>query len=303
MNQLIGADNRKKPMTNKYAIASIVLLTILLSSCNKFVNDKGIPSFVYIDKIDFQAGFAQGSDSAKITDVWIYIDNDYRGTYELPATFPILKSGAQNITIKPGVVLNGIAATRSINPFMKNMDKVVNLIPDSIIKLTLSTTYVSDAKFVWNSVGQEDFEQSGITVDSINGSTTNIFKSQQDVFEGDYSGQIHLDDSHSYFIGTSVTDFDMPKNNLGTLMEIHCKNPGTILTMGVFFNLAGGTVSKEEYLFVNKGENWKKMYINLTELMASYSNAKNFKVFFSASLPAGMSQTNIYLDNIKLIHF
>jgi len=161
---------------------------IFLSSCEKLVHDEGVPSFIHIDKIDFDAGIAQGTDSAKITDAWIYIDDDYLGTYELPATIPLLKSGTQNITIKPGVILNGISATRSINLFMKNMKKVVDLKPDSIINIPLSTSYVSNAKFVWNSVGQEDFEQSGITIDSINSSTTNIFKSKEDIFEGDYSG-------------------------------------------------------------------------------------------------------------------
>lgn len=290
-------------MTNKYAIASILFLMTFILSCEKLIHDKGVPSFIHIDKIDFDAGFAQGTDSAKITDAWIYIDNDYLGTYELPATIPLLKSGTQSITIKPGVILNGISATRTIYPFMNNMTEVVNLIPDSSINIPLSTTYVANAKFVWNSVGQEDFEQSGITIDSINGSTTNIFKSKEDIYEGDYSGQIHLDNTHSYFIGATINDYDIPANKAGTVMELHCKNPETILTIGLFFNLPGGTVSKKEYLYVNLGENWKKLYINLTELMNTYSNADNFKVFFSASLPTGKTQADVFLDNIKLIHF
>ena len=290
-------------MTNKYALASILFLMILISSCNKLIQDQGVPSFIHIDKINFDAGFAQGTDSAYIADAWIYIDNDLIGAYELPATFPLLKSGTQSITIKPGVILNGIAATRSINPFMNEINKVVNLIPDSTVNLSLSTTYVSEAKFVWNSAGQEDFEQSGITIDSIVGSSTNIFKSKQDVYEGDFSGQIHLDNTHSYFIGASTTNYDIPANKAGTIMEIHCKNPKTILTIGLFFDLFGGTVSKEEYLYVNSGDDWKKLYVNLTELMNKYSNAESFKIFFSASLPSGVSQTDIFLDNIKLIHF
>ena len=290
-------------MTNKYALASIFLLTIFISSCDKLIHDQGVPSFVHIDRINFDAGFAQGTDSAYIADAWIYIDNDYVGTYELPVTFPLLKSGKQNITIKPGVILNGIDATRSINPFMNEINKVVDLIPDSTVYLDLSTTYASEAKFVWNFAGQEDFEQSGISIDSINGSSTNIFKSKQDIYEGDYSGQIHLDKSHSYVIVASIKDYQIPDNKSGTVIEINCKNPGTIFTIGIFFNLFGGTVSKEEYLYVNKGDNWKKLYVNLTEIMNTYSNAENFKVFFSASLPAGESQTDIFLDNIKLIHF
>ena len=220
----------KKPIINKYAFASIFFLTIFISSCDKLIHDQGVPSFVHIDKIDFDAGFAQATDSAYIADAWIYIDNDYVGTYELPVTFPLLKSGKQNITIKPGVILNGIDATRSINPFMNEINKVVDLVPDSTLDLNLSTTYVSEAKFVWNFVGQEDFEQSGISIDSINGSTTSIFKSKQDIYEGDYSGQIHLDKSHSYAIVASIKDYTIPDNKAGTIIEINCKNPGTILT-------------------------------------------------------------------------
>jgi len=289
-------------MTNKYIFVFFFLIT-LLSSCKKSSIDKGVPSFIHIDKINFNAGFGQGSDSAFIADAWIYIDNKYIGTFELPATIPILDAGLKNITIKPGVIINGIAATRSIYPFMEKIDMAVNLIRDSIANLNLSTKYLSEAKFVWNSVGQEDFEQAGITIDSISGSSTNIIKSKLDVYEGDYSGLIHLDSIHNKFIAQSITVFDIPTNKNGTVMEINYKNPDNVFSIGIFFNLPGGTVSKVEYLFLNPSNKWKKIYVNFTELINQYSNAVNFKIFFSVNLSANLSQSNIFLDNVKLIHF
>jgi hypothetical protein len=284
-------------------ITFIILVFILTTSCTKLYTDEGIPSFVHIDKIDFSAGIGQGTDSAHIADAWVYIGNDLIGTYELPVTFPVLKTGNQTITIRPGVILNGVSATRSINPFMESDDIKVNLIADSIIAIKPKSSYVSNAKFPWNSVGQEDFEQSGISIDSITGSSTNIFKSKVDVYEGDYSGQIHLDIAHKFFQGASVTDFAMPSDKNGMVMEINCKNPDAILTIGIFFSLTGGTVSKEEYLFINPGDKWKKLYVNFTQLVNKYTDAKNFKVFFKATLPSGKNSTDIFLDNIKLIHF
>ena len=290
-------------MTNRYFIAFLLFAIVFITSCDKYYHDGGVPSFVHIDKIDFQAGLSQGTDSQYIADAWIYVGNEYIGTYELPATFPVLKTGEQNIVVKPGVILDGISATRSINPFMEPVTKHVNLIADSTVSLNVSTTYVSNAVFPWNTVGQEGFEGSGISIDSLPGSSTNIYKSKNDVYEGDYSGMIHLDVAHRNFTGATVTSFDLPKNKSGMLMEINIKNTGTIVTIGLFFNLPGGTVSKEEYLFVNPGDHWKKLYVNFTKLVNRYSNAENFKVFFKAELPSELNQTDIFLDNIKLIHF
>lgn len=289
-------------MTKLYFIL-VIIVPIFFLSCNKFTEDQGVPSFIHIDKLSLNAGVGQGTDSAKISDAWIYVDDAFLGVYELPVTFPILKSGKTNLVVKPGVILNGISATRSVYPYFKPLSYQVDLVKDSTITLTGLTTYTSESVFPWNSVGQEDFEQGGISIDTLSSSTAALVKSKLDVYEGDYSGLVHMDSDHSIFFAHSVTDFSIPSNKSGLILEMNCKNPDNIIVVGVFFNLSGGTVAKEEYLFINPGSDWKKLYVNLTSLLSTYSTALSYKIFFSASLPSGATSADFYLDNIKLVHF
>jgi len=47
-----------------------------------------IPSYIHIDKIDLTTDYSsQGTSSNKITDAWIYVDNELIGAFEMPVTF------------------------------------------------------------------------------------------------------------------------------------------------------------------------------------------------------------------------
>lgn len=281
----------------------IIFTLVFLAGCKKFTEDAGIPSYIHIDEIKLNAGLGEGTDSSQIADAWIYFNDELHGAYELPADIPLLSSGNQTIKIRPGVILNGISATRSIYPFFESIEKQITLIPDSIVHLNLETKYKPEAEFPWNSVGQEDFEQGGVSIDSINGSQTTLQKTTTEVYEGSFSGWIHLDQSNDYFIGATTTDYDMPSDLSALILEMNIKNPNNTVSVGIFFNSSGGTVFKEEYLFINPKDEWKKLYVNFTSLLSDYSTAKSFKIFISSSLEPGNTDADIYLDNLKLIHF
>jgi hypothetical protein len=55
-------------------------------------------------------------------------------------------------------------------------------------------------------------------------------------------------------------------------------------------------------LTVNASPSWNKIYINVTDIVRSNSSAAGFKIYITAALDASLTQANIYLDNIKLIH-
>lgn len=289
-------------MINKISIAFFLLLVLV--SCKKFTEDSGVPSFVRIEKIGLNAGVGEGTDSSYIADAWVYVDDDYIGTFELPATFPILKTGARNITVRPGIILNGISATRTINPFFNDINVSVNLVADSVINLgSLKTSYIPEAVFPWNAVGQEDFEQGGITIDTLTSSSAWIEKSKLDVYEGDFSGYCHLNQSNDYLMATSISDFTMPTSSNVVILELNCRNTASILEVGLFLNLSGGTVLQKQHLYINPGDKWKKIYVNFTELISQYNSANSFKVYFSSTLSSDVSEADIFIDNIKLVTY
>ena len=289
-------------MTHKYTIILLIVIA-LFSSCEIINPDEDIPAFISINTVDFQAKSGEGTDSVDITDVWIYNNSEFVGAYQLPAKFPILKQGNQNIEIRFGILLNGIAATRSINPFFSYDNQSVNLVPGEVIELKPTSSYQPETQFVWNSLGQEGFEEGGISIDSVGNTSTKIFKTSQEVYEGSFSGQIHLDNAHKTYIGQSSNKFTLPSGGKPVVMEIHCKNTSNHFAIGMFVEAADGKITIVNHLVVNPGPNWKKLYVNFTQLVSNYPQARSFRVFFTAELESTNSSADIYLDNIKLMHF
>ena len=83
------------------------LLALNLTSCQKFEGDQTIPAYVRIDTVLFTADYVtQGSSTHKITDAWVYVDDQLIGVYELPSTFPVLASGKHKLEIRVGIKLN-----------------------------------------------------------------------------------------------------------------------------------------------------------------------------------------------------
>jgi len=82
-----------------------------LSSCNLINPEENAPGFIEVNDFVFNptpTSIEMGSsNSSRISDVWVYVDNKFLGAYELPARFPVLKTGKQKILLTPGIELNG----------------------------------------------------------------------------------------------------------------------------------------------------------------------------------------------------
>ena len=59
-------------------------------------------------------------------------------------------------------------------------------------------------------------------------------------------------------------------------------------------NYPGGSVKKSPYLVINTGNEWKKMYINLTPHMAQMVSANSFKIYFQTALKEGYTEGKIF---------
>ena len=84
-------------MTNKI-ITLLIFLSII--SCEKKDNT---PSFIRVNTVNLNNNEDFGSSTENITDVWIYLEDNLQGVYEIPVEFPVLDEGVKNIRIKAGV--------------------------------------------------------------------------------------------------------------------------------------------------------------------------------------------------------
>src|SRR5438067_12211826 len=91
---------------------------MLFTSCEIINPSEDIPSYLHVESFSVTTNNeTQGSNSSKITDVWVTVDGKALGTYELPATLPVLATGSHDVILSPGILINGIAATRTAYPF------------------------------------------------------------------------------------------------------------------------------------------------------------------------------------------
>ncbi len=280
-----------------------VLLMIGLLSCDKFDGDQTIPAYIHIRKISLVDNTAiVGSLSSKITDAWVYIDDQFIGAFELPATFPVLSKGVHTIKVLPGIKMNGIANTRVAYPFYSTIVLSKSFAENVTLDLdSLTTKYDPNTKFEW----KEDFELGGVSLQksTVNpGSDTSLIKTDSSayVFEGIYSGMITLDPTMNFFELETINKFVLPRAASPVFLEMDYKT-NTALTIGLDA-YSSNVASQVATITLLPTTTWKKIYINFTPTIGNFSTADNFRVFFGQMLSTTGGHPLILLDNIKLVH-
>lgn len=284
-------------------------LMLLFYSCgNVFHPEAEIPTYINIPRIDVSVTdpYVQGTASNKIVDAWVFIDDDLQGVYELPASFPVLGEGIHSLKIKAGIKDNGIAATRVQYPFFDfYINNSFRSYPDSVQIVSPVVEYSSSASFPWI----EDFEDPVISLDSAFPSSLKMERviGGAFAFEGNASGFVSLDTVKYIFKGVSDSAFVLPKGGTSVYLELNYKTTANLDVYLVSDNPGG---PEEEYVLrltpTNKTgvAGWNKIYVNLTYGVSANPDAANYKVsFYSNIVNDGVSSAEIYLDNIKLVHF
>lgn len=283
---------------------AVALLLFSIFSCNKFEGDQTVPAYIKIDTVVLNTDYySQGSNSHNITDVWVYVNDQLVGAFELPATIPVLSRGNQKLEIRPGIKLNGIGGTRVPYPFYQPyVLNDFNFIEDSIRKINPVTSYYNTVGYAW----LEDFEGTSISLAKTTQSDTSIYKTtpinNPEAFLSEfssYSGIVNLTQDKSNFKVASFNAFILPGNGSPVMLELDYKCDRSF-GVGMFATI-NGTVVDIPLVVVNKSDTWNKIYINLGPNISAYTNASNFKVYLESSL-SDESEAAYYFDNIKLIY-
>ncbi len=280
----------------------IFILITGLWSCEVIDPDDPVPSYIYIEDISLNTLAGQGTSAQSFSDAWVYLDDELIGAFELPAMVPLIAEGKHEVSIKPGVILNGISSTRAAYPFTGFFRKEVDLIKEEIDTLNVNTSYYDNVTFPWTAKGQEDFEQGGIAMDSTADSDAMIIRQSNEVFEGSYSGLIQLDSVGSVFEIQSTENFNYPGATAPVFLEMHYKNNNRFV-VGVKLYYYTGKIKTNPIVVLNPSDNWNKLYLNLTPTLTRENPAlQHYKIYFSGNINEDdVSSASIYLDNLKLL--
>ena len=297
-----------KVIKNLFIVLTIVFSTIFLSSCPGFEGNQEIPAYLHIDKFLFETDYSiEGADSHKITDVVVYIDGSFQGYYELPATIPVLERGKHDLTLYPGIKLNGNSSTRTLNPFYVPYIIEDYVFEEKVIDTgTPSTHYYpiddSNIHFEWmedfeRQVGLETVAYSDTTITRTDRDTPDVWKDKEG--NSHYSGYVWIEDTLTFCITTPKL-YDLPDQGNSIFLELDYKCT-EMFTVGLLAKIASEEVM--ELVHVNPSKNWNKIYINLGPSItdAASRTPEYFKVYISGATEKG-TEAEYYFDNIKVIY-
>jgi hypothetical protein len=279
-----------------------IVLVGLLSAC---IKNNPNPSWIKVNPFVLVANpslsGSEGQLSQDIRDVWLYIDDQMIGCFQTPFKIPILKDGNVNIKIYPAVRNNGIASDKKIYPFMNVYEINSKLVKDQTLTVNPVTNYVDNLNF-WI----EDFEDASIKIqDDPNTSMASLFVSSDNLtpFNGFNYGKVVLNEIDSVWVANTTEQLPIPKNK-PCFIEVDYYNTNSFVQGFLALNV-NGNVYQDNAGFNDQAFStvkWKKMYIELTELIGNSTNGSNFIQTFKASLDSLQTETFICIDNIKIVY-
>ena len=286
-----------------------VLFIVILISCFGCIKNNPDPSWLEVNAWTLQSNVSlsgvEGELTHNFSDAWVYVNDEIIGVFEVPFKIPILKYGAVNIKIYPTVKNNGIAATKKIYPFLEVFEVNTELIQNQTLTLNPITKYKSITQF-WI----EDFEdplnvkievdQNTSAIKSTPTTNTNL-----ETFNGNFYGIINLNVSDSTWIASTSNQLYIQKGREAYL-EVDYYNTNSLVTGIIYVNPDNSTVNNPSYGMQAQDPvsvKWKKIYIDLKELIGYSPNGANILQSFIASLDDGKTEGQIRIDNIKVVYF
>lgn len=254
-----------------------------------------MPAYVSIPSFSFTTTTAQGTSMQKISDVWVFLDGQALGAYQIPARFPVVGSGKREFLLFAGIRNNGIRSNPVIYAPAKTFSATLDLKAGDEVTIRPTTTYIDGVKIWLN----EDFEGiNSFTVNRDNNASTG-FTSISGGFEGK-SGTITLTKANPIIEKASTVKAQLPDNAQAAIIELHYKTaaPLSVGLIGYSAAVPNGEVIYKIVLSPNT--TWNKTYIDVTAEAKSLKS-KDFQVVFRSLLPDSMSQATISIDNVKLV--
>lgn len=279
---------------HKYLLYFLLFFGSLITfSCKKDSLKSPTASFLVVDRVSLKTTSGQGANSQKITDLWYYVDGQFKGTFPIGSVMPIVTENNATITLFAGIKNNGISATRLPYEFYKQISFNQTVEAGQTYTVSPEFEYTSNSIFNYT----QDFSSTGSQFSSVGDSATVIVTSPSLTYGGTggslFMGMSDAKPTAKYL---QTTPYFLPTGGEPIYLELDykCNQP---FIVGVI----GGGSDEREALTVNSSDDWNKIYIQLTSVVSRQPTyaAQGYQVFIKATKQVNSPQ--IYLDNIKLI--
>lgn len=277
--------------------------TFILSSCIKNNPD---PFWLEVNEWTLEANgdlqLAEGELTHNFTEAWVYVDDKIIGVFEVPFRIPLVKTGNANIKLYPAVKNNGISATKKIYPFVVPYEVNVLMENNGEIVINPVTHYKDAAQF---SIFDFESASTGFTDDANSlalmgkGNDPTILK------WGNFYGIINLNTTDSTYVGYTTNDQNLQQGQ-EVYLEIDYYNTNGLVTGVLATSSTAGTVNNVNIQLNPQDPStvkWKKIYIDLKEIISNSPSGAQFRQSLQAGIDSGETEGTIILDNIKIVHY
>ncbi len=285
-------------------------VAFILNSCVKNNED---PSWIEITEWQLiknpNEQYPSGVLTSNLTNAWVYVNNKIIGVFELPCKIPVLESGTVEIKVFPAILNNGISATKKIYPFMEPVTISANLIQNEVFHIDPVTQYYAQTKFTF-----ENFEDPTIKLEDGPTSLANLqVVSDANIIDPTINGtkfcKIVLSDAANNWIASTTFNngaLNMPlPSGKEVYLEIDYYNTNRF-TSGLLGISQNGIQDNPNVQMNPQDPNsvrWKKIYIELREVVSGMTTADYFEFSFQALIDDGETDGIICIDNIKAVYF
>lgn len=284
-------------LKSSFPLLLLIVFFASFDACDLIDPEEKIPSFLQIDSISFATSVGQGSNDANIVDAWVYNNGQLVGTYELPATIPVLAAGETPIRISAGIKLNGQVGHRIQYRFTEDFLMDLELFPDSELHINPTVSYHDAVVFEW----LEDFEDAGFGLAATDISESEVVRvGGAEAYEGQ-SAKFSLDAGELFFECKASDPYVLPGGGNPVFLEFMYRCDHTF-AVGLFSRDPGGTL-QTPLLALTPTEDWNYVYVNLTDVVSSNATFIEHWPYFGFFRANGFEEDiNVYIDNIRLIH-
>jgi hypothetical protein len=289
-----------KSYMNRLLLTPVVAAFLLAfaSGCNMVNPVEKLPTYISIDSFDFQGNTnVTGSNSHRISSVFVFLNNQSIGIFDLPATFPVIMDKPGKLMFTAGVNYNGMHSYQIQYPFYLSdtitLDPATS--PDVTQHVVPVARYYPSVKFSY----MQDFENY-LSAPFINaGSDTSItVGTGGEALDGKF-GLITISSTHDSSVNITRDGFAMPANS-DLYLEMDYKS-NIPITIGLQTLFNGDT--KQAYIVgFNPRDTWGKVYIDLRTFVSTYQGG-TYKLLVRAVRTAGITEGKVMIDNLKIVHF
>lgn len=298
-------------MSQTLRAAFLGVFLVFSMGCDKDKFAAPTPLFMDIPGINLETKYSEeGTAHHKISTVWLFVNGQSEGVFELPATVPLLpQTGENEIILFPGIKANGISSTRVIyDPYQSiTLTPTISAREQQLDTLRftpqqLTTRYKPAAGLAVI----ETFDGAGLNFELLKPGDTSIVKAP----DGDPKftlgnepngspGLLVVDENNNRSRSATVLSYSFPRRVTNVYLEITYRSE---------INFEAGIIALQNDLefqapvaVVFAKEEWNKIYISFIDDVNAFAGVQNFKFYLSANLPEGRTEGKVWVDNLKLL--